>query len=352
MTRPAHLFTLLGMVLVPQAAVAQGVSLQAGRFLDGDGLTSYQVSWTTSLLGPVGADIGGVLWRGPGVSEKRLGLNTDFSLFRGGRAGLYAVGGIGGGFGSGSAEDTWHSWSAGLGYELIPVSFLSLGVEGRWRDFEPGQRSGVEFGLRLATLFGGSSRAQPGNTTRGAPRPSESIASSDDEPATGLVLNDDEPARIPTLMTAADLTSSARGKAITREDADSLLADVIQIAEGQMGTPYQYGGTGRGDDGFDCSGLIQYAYAQAGIALPRQSRDQARSGTAVSRAEDNLRPGDILTFAQSGRRITHVGLYIGDGRFIHSASRGVQVSTLGNSDPNGAWWYKRWIGVRRVVAAP
>lgn len=336
----ACLLTLLTALLAPQAVRAQGVSLQAGRFFDGDGLTSYQVSWTTPLLGPFGADFGGVLWRGPGVTERRLGLNTDLSLFRGGRAGLYAVAGLSGGFGSGGAEDTWHSWSAGLGYELLPVSFLSLGVEGRWRDFEPGQRSGVEFGLRVATLFGGSGHEPAVSAARRASTPAASVPSDDDDSS------------VPTLMTAAEVTSSRRGAVITRTDADSLLADVIQIAEGQMGTPYQYGGTGRGDDGFDCSGLIQYAYAQAGIALPRQSRDQARSGTAVPRSEDNLRPGDILTFAQSGRRITHVGLYIGDGRFIHSASKGVQISTLGTSDPNGRWWYQRWIGVRRVVSTP
>ncbi|HET7603692.1 MAG TPA: C40 family peptidase [Gemmatimonadales bacterium] len=337
----ASLFTLLGALFVPRVAGAQGVSLQAGRFFDGDGLTSYQVSWTMPLLGPIGADIGGVLWRGPGVTETRLGLNTDLSLFRSGRAGLYAVGGLGGGFGSGSAEDTWHSWSAGLGYELLPVSFVSLGVEGRWRDFEPGQRSGVEFGLRLATLFGGSSSARTSSVSRRAPAPAEPPAATEGESAGS-----------PPLMTASELSSSERGAVIARSDADSLLADVIQIAERQMGTPYQYGGTGRGDDGFDCSGLIQYAYAQAGITLPRQSRDQARIGTAVTRTEGSLRPGDILTFAQNGRRVTHVGLYIGDGRFIHSASKGVQISTLGTSDPNGRWWYQRWVGVRRVVAAP
>ena len=335
------LLALLCVLLVPQSARAQGVSLQAGRLLDGDGLTSYQVAWTLPILGPFGADLGGVLWRGPGVSEKRLGVNADVSLFRGGRAGLYAVGGLGGGFGSGGAEGTWHSWSAGLGYELLPVSFLSLGVEGRWRDLEPSRRSGVEFGLRFATLFGGSGERAAGTAT--------SAVGSDAAPTRP---DDGTAADGPRLMTAAEMASAERGTAIARADADSLLADVIEIAEGQMGTPYQYGGTGRGDDGFDCSGLIQYAYGQAGISLPRQSRDQARSGTAVPRSEANLRPGDILTFAQSGRRITHVGLYIGDGRFIHSASQGVQISTLGTSDPNGRWWYKRWIGVRRVLSAP
>lgn len=341
MMRSAQLLAFLSLLLAPEIGSAQGVSLRASRLLDGDGLAAYQVSWTTSLLGPVGADLGGVLWRGPGLTENRLGLNADFSLFRGGRAGLYAVGGIGGGFGSGSAEETWHSWSAGLGYELLPVSFISLGVEGRWRALEPAQRSGVEFGLRLATLFGGSSRTSTGS-------PMSDVVGL----AAPVRPGDDEAAKSPMLMTAAGMTSSERGELITRADADSLLADVIQVAESQMGTPYQYGGTGSGDDGFDCSGLIQYAYAQAGISLPRQSRDQARSGMAVPRAAEGLHPGDILTFARSGRRVTHVGLYIGDGRFIHSASKGVQVSTLGTSDPNGRWWYKRWVGVRRVVSTP
>ena len=335
MTGRAGLLVVACGLMAPSAVAAQGISLQAGRLFDGDGLTSYQVSWTTPLLGPVGADLGGVLWRGPGLDERRLGLNADVSLFRGGRAGFYAVGGLGGGFGSGGAEEHWHSWSAGLGYEVLPLSFLSLGVEGRWRDLEPARRSGVEFGVRLGTMFGASVRSRPG-----AVRASAGDAAGPGD--VGL-------AETPTLMTASEVTRAERGEAITRTDADSLLADVIQIAEGQMGTPYQYGGTGRGDDGFDCSGLIQYAYAQTGITLPRQSRDQARSGTAIARSEANLRPGDILTFAQSGRRITHVGLYIGNGRFIHSASKGVQISTLGTSDPNGRWWYKRWIGVRRIV---
>jgi cell wall-associated NlpC family hydrolase len=61
-------------------------------------------------------------------------------------------------------------------------------------------------------------------------------------------------------------------------------------------------------------------------------------------------PGDILTFAaSSGGQVTHVGLYIGEGRFIHSASDGVRTSRLGPDDPNGRWWWDRWVGARRVV---
>ena len=118
-----------------------------------------------------------------------------------------------------------------------------------------------------------------------------------------------------------------------------------------MGRPYEYGGTGADGEGFDCSGLIQYAYGQAGITLPRTSVEQAKAGARIAKSEGALRPGDILTFARTGRRVTHVGLYIGDGRFIHSASKGVQISRLSADDSYGRWWYQRWVGVRRVVSA-
>ncbi|MGH7628881.1 MAG: C40 family peptidase, partial [Gemmatimonadales bacterium] len=71
----------------------------------------------------------------------------------------------------------------------------------------------------------------------------------------------------------------------------------------------------------------------------------------VKRDLDTLRPGDILTFSQRGGRVTHVGLYLGDGRFVHSARRGVQVSALSDSDPYGRWWWKRWVGARRIVTS-
>jgi cell wall-associated NlpC family hydrolase len=141
--------------------------------------------------------------------------------------------------------------------------------------------------------------------------------------------------------------------ALQAEDSQSppvTLADsVIATATEAMGRPYEFGGTGENGEGFDCSGLIQYAYAKHGIALPRRSTDQAREGSKVDRKLDRLKPGDLLTFSNRGRAVTHVGLYVGDGRFIHSASRGVQVSTLSAEDPYGRWWYKRWVGVRRLI---
>jgi len=65
---------------------------------------------------------------------------------------------------------------------------------------------------------------------------------------------------------------------------------------------------------------------------------------------DSLRPGDILAFAgRPGGSVTHVGLYIGDGRFIHSSSTGVRLSRLDRDDPDGKYWIPRWVGVRRIL---
>jgi cell wall-associated NlpC family hydrolase len=83
--------------------------------------------------------------------------------------------------------------------------------------------------------------------------------------------------------------------------------------------------------------------------LPRTSAEQANEGTAVSKKLGTLVAGDLLTFSNRGGPVSHVGLYVGEGRFIHSASRGVQISILSAEDPYGRWWFKRWVGVRRII---
>jgi cell wall-associated NlpC family hydrolase len=135
----------------------------------------------------------------------------------------------------------------------------------------------------------------------------------------------------------------------TQSRPTTLTDSIIATASEAMGRPYEFGGTGENGEGFDCSGLIQYAYGRHGIDLPRRSTDQAREGRKVDRKLALLKPGDLLTFSNRGGAVTHVGLYTGGGRFIHSATRGVQVSTLSAEDPYGRWWYKRWVGVRRIV---
>jgi cell wall-associated NlpC family hydrolase len=78
--------------------------------------------------------------------------------------------------------------------------------------------------------------------------------------------------------------------------------------------------------------------------------DQALQGAKIDKRPEALLPGDILTFSNGGGRVTHVGLYLGEGKFIHSANDGVQVSLLSADDVSGRWWWRRWVGARRIVS--
>lgn len=99
----------------------------------------------------------------------------------------------------------------------------------------------------------------------------------------------------------------------------SAAATAIETALAQVGDPYVWGASG--PDGFDCSGLTSFAYRAAGVTLPRSSRSQAELGTQVSRSE--LKPGDLVFFYDP---ISHVGLYIGDGKMVHARTFGQPVA--------------------------
>ena len=130
-----------------------------------------------------------------------------------------------------------------------------------------------------------------------------------------------------------------------RDEASPAAKKIVESAYSQLGTRYRSGGNSP-DKGFDCSGLVQWAYSQQGIAVPRVTTDQARAGRLVAPKEDLL-PADILVFKnrQAPRRL-HTGLYTGSGRFIHSPGSGesVRVENL-----SAAYWQKTLIGARRLV---
>jgi cell wall-associated NlpC family hydrolase len=112
------------------------------------------------------------------------------------------------------------------------------------------------------------------------------------------------------------------------------------VASEMVGTPYRLGGeTPRG---FDCSGLVHYAYGQAGVSVPRLTREQYKGSRRVSL--DQLQPGDLVFFRIRGGRLSHVGIYAGDGRFIHAPSRGKRVRYARLDNP---YWRKRWVGAGR-----
>ena len=335
-------------------AAAQGVAFQVGRLFDDGGWTSFGVRWVRPIMGPLSAEFGGIYLRAPASRSAGLfGATVDASLFRGGVPGVYAVGGLSGGFGTGGSSGLWSGWSAGAGYEITPLPFLSLAVEGRWRELAPSGRGGPELSVRLGANLGRAPKLPAGTVPPALPAALPAGRSTADRGTRDAPPTEAPPSGAP----AADASSTpvalaiptVRGRPLRRADADSLLGEVIRTSEDAMGTRYQFGGRGVAGEGFDCSGLIQFAYARHGVALPRVSVDQARQGREIGRRRDRLAPGDILTFSSDGGPITHVGLYIGDGRFIHSASKGVQVSLLTASDPQGKWWFMRWIGARRIV---
>jgi cell wall-associated NlpC family hydrolase len=108
-----------------------------------------------------------------------------------------------------------------------------------------------------------------------------------------------------------------------------------------VGKPYRFGGTTPA--GFDCSGLIQYSYKQAGVNLPRDTDGLLR--TSAPLRGQHLRRGDLLFFDQEGKKKSHVGIYLGDGRFVHAPSSGKQVRTDRIDSP---YWKKHLAEVRRV----
>jgi cell wall-associated NlpC family hydrolase len=119
---------------------------------------------------------------------------------------------------------------------------------------------------------------------------------------------------------------------------------VVENAFSQVGARYTSGGASP-HGGFDCSGLVHWAYTRSGISIPRITRDQARAGRFVSR--EALRPADILIFktAEAPNGL-HTAIYAGNGRFVHSPSSGKRVRTdsLGLS-----YWKNTYIGARRII---
>ena len=321
--RTRRLLILAATAATPLAAQQREVGLLYGSWT-----TSRAVSYEARLDRPLGG------WLRHGVTLHALierdaagrdffGVGYELQVARG-RATLAPYGVLGGALGVVSEpakQGLAALWSAGAGLEWRPFSFIARAVEERyrvsdrgprgfWRPGDPHKGWGTSVGFSVAVGGGRrrSARASGGSVAPPAPA----------TPAT------------PPLMIV--------GRA----------SNVVQTALEVLGSPYQWGGTA--ENGFDCSGLIQYAYGRHGIRLPRTSRGQAVFGTAVKARLDSLQPGDILAFAaRAGGAVTHVGMYVGEGKFIHSSTTGVRLSRLDSSDPDGAHWIPKWVGTRRIL---
>lgn len=128
---------------------------------------------------------------------------------------------------------------------------------------------------------------------------------------------------------------------LPHENRDSL----IDMARDQIGTRYKWGASAPGK-AFDCSGLVQWLLANFDVELPRTSREQARIGLEVPRDPSKLLPGDLLFFGK-GRAVDHVGIYIGEGRYVHASNsrKGVIESNLPRT--TSTWWK----GARRLFTS-
>jgi cell wall-associated NlpC family hydrolase len=294
--------------------------LHAGRWYGDNPATTYELRTTTPLGGLFTHGVSAIALVSDTLGRRRAfyGLGYELQALRRRRTlGGYALAGAALGLSTDtSTQDLAVQWSVGGGAEWQPVSWFALGVETRYRLEDRGPRGfwrtgpsargglsgalGVSIGLRK-----GGRRSRRTDSERSLPV----------EPPVAITGN---------------------------------AADVVQTALDAVGAPYRWGGTA--DNGFDCSGLIQYAYGLHGIRLPRRSRDQATIGAEVAPVAEALRPGDILLFSSSpGAGVTHVGMYVGEQKFIHSATNGVMLSLLDPHDERGAYWIARWVGARRVI---
>lgn len=130
-------------------------------------------------------------------------------------------------------------------------------------------------------------------------------------------------------------TPPPSGGSPTLQDARGLA--IARDARALIGTPYRYGG--HDPDGFDCSGLVSYVHRAQGVPVPRTAADQHRAARPVPR--DGLRPGDLVFFRIDSKQVSHVGVYVGEGRFVHAPRSGRPV---GESRIDEPYYAERWAG--------
>lgn len=210
-------------------------------------------------------------------------------------------------------------------------------------DAQPGARSTTSRRLRtlfvssVLTLAAAPALAGPGLAGDSADQlQTTSVAQAISAPAAHLPQ--------PEMLLASDINQLIAldvGKPVA---ADGRVETLLRRALTLIGTPYRWGGSNP-DSGFDCSGLVGYVFRTAlGIELPRVSRDMAQNGERVERTA--LNAGDLVFFGRRGNRIDHVGIYLGEGRFVHAPRTGKDVMV---SELDTGYWATRFKSARRVA---
>jgi len=305
----------------PMAGLAIALSGSGSFALRGSGHLALENSNASSLYGtntfrPWGADADAVLFLG----GHSYGYSRSFSPF------VFAGLGVSGRDSLGQ-NITHNNWSYGAGASIPLGSAVDIFGESRWRmsryvlptaSLAPSPTNELRFGLSFHIGSSGNSHSR--KASRAYDRRSE--------------------------ITPSSLPSSVgRYPASTRTSAAA--ARVIGTADEYVGVPYHWGGTSP-SSGFDCSGFTQYVFAKQGVRLPRTSYQQAEVGQSITPDWDAVAPGDLVMFEENGR-ISHVAIYAGRNRIIHSSSSGGGVRYDDLSTERGRWFADHMVVARRVT---
>jgi cell wall-associated NlpC family hydrolase len=172
------------------------------------------------------------------------------------------------------------------------------------------------------------------------------VLAAPEEPADAITRLLVEKGLMPSTTSAAAPTSNE--SPLVRQVRDTA-SDMVITAMNFLGVPYKRGGNNQ-DDGFDCSGFTRHIFEMSlGLVLPRRADEQASAPGLLQIARDDLKPGDLVFFNTLKRTFSHVGIYIGEGKFIHSPRTGGAVRV---EDMRFAYWNTRFTGARRAEAQP
>lgn len=146
----------------------------------------------------------------------------------------------------------------------------------------------------------------------------------------------------PEVLSDADPLDKLLKKEVIQASVDKR-EKVVNMAFNYLNTPYKWGGNNM-INGFDCSGLVRNVYLKVGKSLPRSSNEQALATDKIIRSQ--LKPGDLVFFNTNRHKFSHVGIYVGDNKFIHSPRTGAQVRI---EELSSSYWDKHFTGARRVT---
>lgn len=148
----------------------------------------------------------------------------------------------------------------------------------------------------------------------------------------------------PAWAESDDTSAAADVRAALIVPQQAAMQDLLIHAISMVGVKYKYGGNSA-ESGFDCSGFVRHVFAESiAMELPRSAYAMGKLGATVQR--DNLQPGDLVFHNTLHRAFSHVGIYLGEGRFVHAPSRGKSVEIVDMSD---SYWKKHYSGARRLV---